>query len=131
MIKLVEKIPGAEDYTRLRAVTGMSPRSFIAAERGLSKSLFAVVVVDGETTVGMGRIVGDGGLNFEIVDIAVDPTYQGQGWGRKIMEAIMDYLDKEAPQGCYISLIADVPEFYEKFGLKRCTPRAEGMFIRK
>jgi ribosomal protein S18 acetylase RimI-like enzyme len=131
MITIVEKIPDVDDYMRLRAVTGMSPRSEVAAAKGLPKSLFAVVVLDGETAIGMGRVVGDGGLNFEIVDIAVDPAYQGQGWGRKIMEAIMDYLDKEAPQGCYISLIADVPEFYEKFGFKRCTPKSEGMFIRK
>jgi ribosomal protein S18 acetylase RimI-like enzyme len=131
MITLVEKIPDSEDYMRLRAITGMPPRSTVAAERGLPKSLFAVVVLDHETAIGMGRVVGDGGLNFEIVDIAVDPRYQGQGWGRKVMEAIMDYLDRETPQGCYISLIADVPEFYEKFGFKRCAPKAEGMFIRK
>lgn len=87
MITLVEKIPDVEDYIRLRAVTGMSPRSKIAAERGLPNSLFAVVVPDGETAIGMGRVVGDGGLNFEIVDIAVDPAYQGQGWSRKIMKA--------------------------------------------
>jgi ribosomal protein S18 acetylase RimI-like enzyme len=126
MITLVERIPEVEDYMRLRAVTGMSPRSKVAAERGL-----AVEVFDDKTAIGMGRVVGDGGLNFEIVDIAVDPAYQGQGWGQQIMEAIMEYLDKEAPQGCYISLIADVPEFYEKFGFKRCAPKAEGMFIRK
>ncbi len=131
MITIVEKIPDIEDYMRLRAVTGMPPRSKVAAERGLPKSLFAVVVLDDETAIGMGRVVGDGGLNFEIVDIAVDPTYQSQGWGRKIMEAIMMYLEREAPQGCYISLIADVPEFYERFGFKRCAPKAEGMFIRK
>jgi ribosomal protein S18 acetylase RimI-like enzyme len=130
MITIVQKIPDANDYMRLRAVTGMLPRSEVAAAKGLPKSLFAVVVLDGETTVGMGRVVGDGGLNFETVDIAVDPTCQGQGWGRKIMEPIMDYLEREASQGCYMSLIADVPEFYEKFGFKRCAPKAEGMFIR-
>lgn len=131
MIHSVERIPEVKDYLRLRSVAGMSPRSETAAAKGLPNSLFAVVVLDGETAIGMGRVVGDGGLNFEIVDIAVDPSYQGQGWGRKIMEAIMAYLDREAPQGCYISLIADVPEFYEKFGFKRCAPEAEGMFIRK
>jgi ribosomal protein S18 acetylase RimI-like enzyme len=131
MITIVEKVPDVQDYVRLRAVTGMPPRSRAAAERGLPKSLFAIVVLDDKTAVGMGRVVGDGGLNFEIVDIAVDPAYQGQGWGRKIMGAIMDYLDREAPQGCYISLIAGVPEFYEKFGFKHCAPKAEDMFIRK
>jgi ribosomal protein S18 acetylase RimI-like enzyme len=131
MLSVIEKIPDVEDYMRLRAATGMPPRSSIAAAKGLPKSLFAVVVLDDETAVGMGRVVGDSGLNFEIVDITVDPTYQGQGWGRKIMAEIMAYLEREAQQGCYISLIADVSEFYEKFGFKRCAPKAEGMFIRK
>ena len=39
--------------------------------------------------IGIGRIVGDGALNFEIVDIAVDPKYQKQRFGRIIMEHIM------------------------------------------
>ena len=46
----------------------------------------------------MGKIVRDGALNFEIVNIAVDPKYQKQGFGRVIMEHIMAYLDKEASQ---------------------------------
>ncbi len=31
----------------------------------------------------MGRIVGDGAINFDIVDVAVDPAHQGKalaGW---------------------------------------------------
>ncbi|WP_373454357.1 hypothetical protein [Cereibacter changlensis] len=27
----------------------------------------------------MGRLIGDGGCFFQIVDIAVDPSHQGQG----------------------------------------------------
>lgn len=34
----------------------------------------------------MGRVIGDGGTTFQIVDIAVDPDYQGQGYGRVILE---------------------------------------------
>jgi hypothetical protein len=33
------------------------------------------------------------------------------------MEHIMAYLDKEAPAGCHITLMADVPALYEKFVL--------------
>ncbi|NRD71951.1 GNAT family N-acetyltransferase [Shewanella sp. VB17] len=79
----------------------------------------------------MGRVVGDGALNFEIVDIAVDPVYQGKCYGRLIMQAIMDYLDREAPKGAYISLMADVPELYEKFGFTLSRPTSEGMFLVK
>ena len=79
----------------------------------------------------MGKIVRDGALDFEIVDIAVDPKYQKQGFGRVIMEHIMAYLDKEAPAGCYITLMADVLVPYEKFGFALARPESEGMYIIK
>lgn len=113
----------------LRKITGLSPRSRKAVEIGLPNSLFAVSIFDKEMLIGMGRVVGDGGCNFEVVDIAVDPQYQGRGLGRRIMETIMSYFEKNAPQGSYISLIADVPELYEKFGFKKCAPKNEGMYL--
>ena len=69
-----------------------------------------------EMIVAMGRVVGDGGLNFEIVDVAVDPEHHGRGIGRLIMEQIMGFMESSAPQGAYITLMADVPVLYEKFG---------------
>ncbi|WP_269969020.1 MULTISPECIES: hypothetical protein [unclassified Shewanella] len=43
----------------------------------------------------------------------------------------MDSLNREAPKGAYITLMADVPELYEKFGFKLSRPASEGMFIVK
>ena len=97
----------------------------------MPNSLFGVQVIADDHTVGMGRVVGDGALNFEIVDIAVEPNYQGKGIGRLIMQTIMDYLEREAPKGAYITLMADVPALYEKFGFKLSRPESEGMFIIK
>ena len=131
MFEFTFETPNIEDFLRLRKIVNLSPRSREAAEKGLHNSLFAVTIYTNNQAIGMGRVVGDGGLNFEIVDIVVDPAFQGQGLGRKIMEHIMDYLDNNAPKGCYISLIADVPALYEKFGFKKCEPDAYGMFIRK
>lgn len=129
--KLIETLVSAEDFTRLRRVSGLTPRPIEAARVGLPRSLFGVQVLVHQQTVGMGRVVGDGALNFEIVDIAVDPIYQGKGYGRQIMQSIMDYLNREAPKGAYITLMADVPELYEKFGFKLSRPASEGMFIVK
>ena len=122
-------VPDIESYLRLRKITGLSARSREAAELGLPNSLFAVSIYNGDKLIGMGRIVGDCECNFEVVDIAVDPQYQGQGLGRIIMESIMAYLNTNAPAGSYISLIADVPELYQKFGFKNCSPRSEGMYL--
>ena len=79
----------------------------------------------------MGRVIGDGALNFEVVDVAVEPIYQGKGVGRMIMQSIMDYLERDAPKGAYITLMADVPELYAKFGFELSRPESEGMYIVK
>jgi ribosomal protein S18 acetylase RimI-like enzyme len=129
MYEITQTIPDIESYLRLREIAGLSPRSREAAELGLPNSLFAVSIYNGDKLIGMGRIVGDGGCNFEVVDIAVNPQHQGQGLGRQIMENIMAYLNTNAPAGSYISLIADVPELYEKFGFKKCSPKSEGMYL--
>jgi len=131
MITTKFEVPDIDSFLRLRKITGLGPRSREAAEHGLPNSLFAISILDGETIIGMGRVIGDGGLNFEIVDIAVDPKYQGQGLGKQIMTHIMNYLNENAPAGCYISLIANIPALYEKFGFKKTSPEAEGMYIRK
>lgn len=79
---------------------------------------------------GMGRIIGDGGCFFQIVDIAVNPVYQGKGLGKLIMAKITSYLDEEAPKGAYVSLIADVPadRLYQKFGFDYTYPKSVGMY---
>lgn len=117
-----------DDFIRLRRISGLTPRPRNAAEKGLPNSLYGVTVSSGTASVGMGRVVGDGALNFEIVDIAVDPEHQGKGVGRLIMTSIMGYLKSEAPVGACITLMADVPEFYEKFGFKLSRPQSEGMY---
>lgn len=83
--------PAVKEYCALRVVAGLSPKTESAARRGLPGTLSAVCIRDGGQLIGMGRVIGDGGLNYEIVDMAVHPQYQRQGLGFRIMEALMDY----------------------------------------
>ena len=84
-IQIVEEVASVDDFLRLRKISGLSERPLEAAIKALPRSLYGVhIIIDG-AAIGMGRIVGDGALNFEIVDIAVDPKYQKQGFGRVIM----------------------------------------------
>lgn len=69
-------VPPAEDFCRLRVVSGLTPRPLDVAKRALPGSCYGVHIEYAGLIVGMGRIIGDGALNFEIVDIAVDPTHQ-------------------------------------------------------
>nr|WP_269667792.1 GNAT family N-acetyltransferase [Staphylococcus gallinarum] len=110
----------------------MSGKSLEAAEKGLPNALFNVTLYDNEQLIGMGRVIGDGGTAFQIIDVAVAQDYQGQGHGRTIMEEIMSYIESIAEQGSYVSLIADYPadKLYEKFGFIMTEPRSGGMYIK-
>ena len=128
-ISLHDEIPGNKEYRALRLSAGLSPKTAVAATRGLPRSLYAVCLRQGSKLIGMGRIVGDGGCNYEIVDVAVDPEFQRQGHGSAIMAALVAYLDREAPSSAYVSLIADhgAPALYRKFGFEPTAPASIGM----
>ncbi|GLW36112.1 GNAT family N-acetyltransferase [Pectobacterium actinidiae] len=125
----VNSIPPAEDFCRLRSIAGLTERSLSVVKVALPRSCYGVHVINkAQIVIGMGRIVGDGALNFEIVDIAVDPVYQRQGIGREIMCRLKLWLEKQA-KGSFVSLIATVPEFYIEFGFRSIPSPCEGMFL--
>ena len=127
--RLTTETPTVADYLRLRAAAGLSPKSEAAARLGLANTLFAVVVRCGETAVGMGRVVGDNGCFFQIVDMAVEPAHQKRGLSKRIFAALVDYLDANAPDSAYVSLIADgdARHLYAKFGFEPVMPASIGM----
>ncbi|WP_405048496.1 GNAT family N-acetyltransferase [Rhizobium rhizogenes] len=129
---VVARTPSVEEYLHLRAVAGLSPFSREAAEKGLRGTVFSVLVLHQDAAIGMGRIIGDGGCFFQVVDIAVKPEHQGRGLGKAIMNALMEHVKSEFPASAYVSLIADVPanKLYEKFGFKETAPRSLGMAYR-
>ena len=122
----------ADTYRSLRSQCGLSPKSAYAAFMGLRNSLFSVAVMHEEQIVGMGRLVGDGALFCQIVDICVLPEFQGRGLGKRVMSALMDFAEKNLPNSCYISLIADgdARHLYEQFGFKDTLPKSRGMYYR-
>jgi hypothetical protein len=43
------------------------------------------------------------------------------------VQKIVAWLDGNAFKGAYVSLVADVPELYAKFGFSSVMPESEGM----
>lgn len=66
----------------------------------------------------MGRIVGDGGTVFQVVDIVVDPAYQGKGLGKLIVKELVQHIHEEVDKQAYVNLIADGEAYklYSQFG---------------
>jgi ribosomal protein S18 acetylase RimI-like enzyme len=127
--ELVVAVPPPDDYRRLRVAAGLSPKSAAGAAVGLPNTLFGVVVRKGGRLVGMGRVVGDGGLHLQVVDIAVEPEHQGRGLGKALVGTIVEHLRQTAPEGTYVSLIADgeAHRLYAQFGFKPTAPESIGM----
>lgn len=126
-------IPDVATYCHLRSASGLSPKTAEAAAKGLPNSLFAVQVLQGDDIVGMGRIIGDGGCFYQVVDIAVLPAHQGRGLGKLIMREIMRYIDEQVPPSAYVSLIADgqAQQLYAQFGFTHTAPKSVGMAMKR
>ena len=126
---LVVGVPSVEDYCRLRVSAGLSPKSPEAAAAGLPNTLFGVLVLKEDKVIGMGRAVGDDGLFYQVVDIAVEPEHQRRGLGKAIVGKIVEHLKQSAPAGAHVSLIADglAHHLYAQFGFKPTAPDSIGM----
>jgi ribosomal protein S18 acetylase RimI-like enzyme len=128
---ILEGPPTVADYLALRQRSGLSPRRVDQASAAVHGSWAAVHVVHDETgsTVGMGRVLGDGGWYFHIVDMAVLPEHQRRGLGDAILSALLDAIGQRAPAGAYVSLLADPPgrPLYQRNGFRETAPGSIGM----
>ena len=120
-MRYMENVLCYEDYSKLRESVGWMLFSKEQTQMALMNSLYTVIAVKDSQTVGMGRLTGDG-MYYMVVDIVVQPNYQKQGIGTKIVNMIIEFVDKETPNGgrSSIQLIAEKGKetFYEKIGFK-------------
>ncbi len=128
-VELLQRFPDVDDYRRLRNVAGLSPKSPEAAAKGLSNTLYGVSLIQNGETIGMGRIIGDGGCFFVVVDIAVHPDFQRRGLGKQIMQALDAWLRANAPVSAHVSLLADgdARHLYARYGFVETAPISVGM----
>lgn len=133
-MKYKENALDCEDYLKLRESVGWINFSKEQAQEAIDNSLYTVIAIDNKQTVGMGRLVGDGMYGM-IVDLVVEPNYQKQGIGSKIVDMLMNFVEKKTPIGgrCSIQLIAEKGKeaFYEERGFKRIPHEFCGSGMRK
>jgi ribosomal protein S18 acetylase RimI-like enzyme len=125
--------PSVADYLRLRAESGLTPKTPAEAEAALLGSWATCHVVHQATneTVAMGRVIGDGGWYFHIVDMAVLPAHQRRGLGDLMLTHLLSVIRQATPAGGYVSLMADAPgrRLYERHGFQPTAPRSIGMAL--
>ena len=128
---MAEGPPAVDDYLSLRERAGLSPRRRDQAEAAVRGSWCGVHVIheDTDTVVAMGRVIGDGGWYFHIVDMAVLPEHQRRGLGNAVLTALLERIRAGAPPGAYVNLIADGPgrPLYRRHGFEDTAPASIGM----
>ena len=87
-------------------------------EKALSNSLAIYLALDGDTVVGLVRLVGDGFSSIFVQDLIVLPTYQRQGIGSALMKKALGNF-KDAYQ---VQLVTEQTEktlgFYRSLGFE-------------
>lgn len=127
--RLVDGPPAVADYLDLRMRAGLSPKREDQAALALPGSWSACRVVHEAKAVAMGRVIGDGGWYFHVVDMAVLPEHQRRGLGSAVLSYLLEEIAARAPSGAFVSLLADPPgrPLYARHGFAETAPDSIGM----
>ncbi len=123
-----------DDYRSLRESVGWQNFSKEQAFSALGNSVYDITVVNDDTTIAMGRLIGDG-LYYLIVDVVVRPEFQGKGIGSTIIDMLLEYVNSNLTEGsrASVQLISEKgkEDFYIKKGFKTIPHEYCGSGMRK
>lgn len=119
MIRFTDYIT-AEEYMELRRRVGWCEFPLEEAQAGIDNSYMIKCARDEEKAIGVVRLLWDGGYIAFLSDVIVDPDYQGQGNGKKLVESVIQRVKADMKPGykvkmCLMAAKGKEP-FYEKFG---------------
>ena len=123
-----------DQYYRLRESVGWNNFCQEQAITALKNSVYDITVSDNNHVIGMGRLIGDG-IYYTVVDVVVDPAFQGKKVGTEIINKLLEFVEKNIPIGgrASVQLIAAEGKeaFYEKQGFKKIPHDNCGSGMRK
>jgi len=108
------------DYIKLRRTADWKDISKRQVRAGLRNSVYLLSARHNKMTIGMARVIGDGGYVLLIVDVVVLPEYRGKGVGTMIMENVMARIHDSVRdgEGVMVQLMSAKgrESFYRRFG---------------
>jgi ribosomal protein S18 acetylase RimI-like enzyme len=86
-------------------------------QTAIAHSRPVVTVWDGEQLIGFARATSDGVFRATIWDVVIDPTYQGAGLGRKLVETVLSHPLMSRIERVYL-MTTHQQQFYERIGFQ-------------
>lgn len=122
-----------EEYISILDTVGWKIPSRRLLEKSLKNGINVKYVIDNRT-IGMARFVSDGGYAGLLMDVVVIPEFQGNGYGKLLMNSLLNYLRSQLEDGeeMMIQLLSapGKQSFYNLFGFKVKKEVAEdGMYM--
>ncbi|MFC0003056.1 GNAT family N-acetyltransferase [Micromonospora siamensis] len=117
--RLVDRLPTVEEFVAVTRAVGWGDAYDPAAiPASLAATLHAVVAVEGERVIGLGRLIGDGAIYYYLQDLAVLPERQRRGVGAAILRRLDEWLAGRASTRTFVGLFAagDSVALYRRFG---------------
>lgn len=113
-----------------RRAVGWPDQPQLQYSKAFENSLFSVLAVFDNKPVGIGRLIGDGFMDFYVKDIIILPEYQRMGIGKLLMGYLLDYISNSGLPCTTVTvtlLAAKGKEpFYEKLGFRTRPNDREG-----
>ena len=129
MIRYVDQIT-SEEYMNLRKMVGWVQFPLEEAQACIDNAYMVLCVRDDGKAIGVVRLLWDGGYIAFLSDVIVDPSYQGQGIGKKLVAKCIGFVDSMLKEGWRIKIVIVASKgkerFYEKFGFVERPNDSEG-----
>lgn len=129
-MNIVKETPDVKEYAELRIAAGAKPIAEETLKRGLDHSICIMTArSDQSELVGMGRIIGDEGCHYQIVDLLVHPGCSESELKEAILNQLLAHLDAHASTDATIMVMSDVAglKLFQQHGFKLVYPDYYGM----
>lgn len=119
--QIKEGLPSVAVYQAIRAETGWPLFSDQIVWSALAGSQFGTMAIADGQAIGFARVTGDGATVFYVEDLIVMRAHRGKGVGAAILQAVVGKIERLAPPGAMIALLAadGADAFYEANGFTR------------
>ena len=111
----------SEEYIDIIKTVGWKLPSSRLLEKSLQNSITVKYIINNQT-IGMARLITDGGYMGLLADVVVKPNYQGHGIGKKLINKLLEYAKEELTneEEMLIELLSapGKTSFYKQFGFK-------------